>query len=170
MGVVRRETGTLVSRACTVAGAIVVVLALVIPARRLWYGHDRARASLPSRELRAAVADVRCVISDSPMALIGLNALSRNLANGCPNWIDVTGRTYASDMNVRGEDGRRVSRVANLRWQQALRDYLLSGDAVIIMRAKDVGIGPSTWEAIVGGGILATDGTHVVYRVDRHRH
>ena len=167
MGVVRRTTGILVSRACTVAGAIVVVLALVIPARMLWYGHDRERASLPARQLTAAVRDVRCVMSDSPMALIGLDALSRNLANGCPNWIDVTGRTYASDMNVRGEDGRRVSRVANPRWQQALRAYLLSGDAVIILRANDVGLSPSTWDAILGGGILATDGTHVVHKVDR---
>jgi alpha-1,2-mannosyltransferase len=103
------------------------------------------------------------------MALIGLNALDRNLANGCPNWIDVTGRTYASDMNVRGLDGRRVSRTANPRWQQALRDYLLSGDAVIIMRAKDVGISPITWDAILGGGMLATDGTHVIYGVERSR-
>jgi alpha-1,2-mannosyltransferase len=169
LGAVRRETGTLVARSCAVAGATVVAIALVIPAGRLWYGHDRARASLPSRQLAAAVTDVRCVMSDSPMALIGLDALSRNLANRCPNWIDVTGRTYASDMDVRGEDGRRVSRLANPHWQQALRRYLLSGDAVIIMRAKDAGISSSTREAIVGGGILATDGVHSVYRVDSGR-
>ncbi len=108
-------------------------------------------------------------MSDSPMALIGLNALDRNLANGCPNWIDVTGRTYASDMSARDLDGRSVSRTANLRWQRALRDYLLSGDAVIIMRAKDVGISPTTWDAILGGGILATDGAHVIYRVEGRR-
>ena len=171
IGVARRETGTLAVRAWAIAGAMVVVLALVIPARRLWYGHDRARASLsvPSRQLTAAVADLPCVMSDSPMALIGLNALSRNLANGCPNWIDVTGRTYASDMNVRGENGRRLSRSANPRWQQALRDYLLSGDAVIIVRAEDAGIGPSTWHAIIGGGILAADGPYFIFRVESGR-
>ena len=108
-------------------------------------------------------------MSDSPMALIGLNALDRNLANGCPNWIDVTGRTYASDMAVRDQDGRRVPRMDNARWQRALREYLLSGDAVIIMRAKDAGISPGTWDAIVGGGILATDGMHVVYGVQARR-
>ena len=170
MGGVRRQTGALVVRACAAAGAMVVVLALVIPVRRLWYGHDRARALLPSKQLMAATADVRCVMSDSPMALIGLNALSRSLANGCPNWIDVTGRTYASDMDVRDENGRRMSRVDNLHWQQALRDYLLSGDAVIIIRAKDAGISASTWDAIIGGGILAADGAHVVYRVESGRH
>ena len=169
IGAVRRETGTLAARACAVAGAVVVVMALVVPARRLWYGHDQARVSLPSRQLGAAVTGLRCVMSDSPMALIGLNVLSRNLADGCPNWIDVTGRTYASDMDVRGEDGRPVPRLANPRWQEALRTYLLSGDAVIIMRAKDVGISPPTWEAIVGGGILATEGAHSIYRVDSGR-
>ncbi|MDQ4071094.1 MAG: hypothetical protein M3203_16735, partial [Actinomycetota bacterium] len=164
VGVVGGEKSGLFTRASAVAGAVVVALALVIPASRLWYGSGRTRASLPSTQLASAVADVRCVMSDSPMALIALNVLDRTLANGCPNWIDVTGRTYASDMNVRGQDGRRLSRTANPRWQPALRDYLLSGDAVIIMRARDVGISPATWEAIVAGGILATDGAHVVYR------
>ena len=103
------------------------------------------------------------------MALVGLNALSRSLADGCPNWIDVTGRSYEPDMRVRGEDGRRLPRLANPRWQQALRTYLLSGDAVIIMRANDVGISPSTWEAIVGGGILVTDGAHFIYRTGSGR-
>ena len=168
VGVVRRQTGRVFARACAVAGAIVVVLALVVPATLLWYGSGRTRVLLPSRQLASAATDVRCVMSDSPMALIGLNALNRNLANGCPNWIDVTGRTYASDMRVRGQDGRRVPRTDNPRWQRALRDYLLSGDAVIIIRAKDAGIGSTTWDAILGGGILATDGVHVIYRVEGH--
>jgi hypothetical protein len=69
-------------------------------------------------------------------------------------------------MDVRGQDGGRVSRMANPRWQRALRHYLLSGDAVIIVRARDVGISPATWDAILAGGILATDGAHVIYRVE----
>ena len=166
VGVVRRETRSVPAGLSVVAGATVVVLALVVPATWLWYGRGEARASLPTGQLAAAAADVRCVMSDSPMALIGLNALNRGLANDCPNWIDVTGRTYASDMDVRGPDGRRVPRAANPRWQHALRDYLLAGDAVIIMRAGDVGIGPTTWDAIVAGGVLARDGAHVIYRVE----
>jgi alpha-1,2-mannosyltransferase len=169
LGGVRHDPGRLFPRAGAVAGATVVVLALVIPAARLWYGRDRARASLPSRQVRLAVTNARCIMSDSPMALIGLNALDRGLANGCPNWIDVTGRTYASDMNVRDQEGKRVSRIDNARWQQALRDYLLAGDAVIIMRAKDAGISLTTWDAILGDGILATDGTHVIYAVKGER-
>jgi alpha-1,2-mannosyltransferase len=165
VAVIRREVGRLFARACAVAGAILVVLALVIPANRLWYGRGKAGASLPSGRLASAVASVRCVVSDSPMALIALNALNRNLASGCPNWIDVTGRTYASDMDVRDQDGRPVARIANLRWQRALRDYLLSGDVVILVRARDVGISPMTWETIQAGGIFAADASHVIYRV-----
>lgn len=169
VGGARHEPARLFTRACAVAGATVVVLALVIPANRLWYGRANRQASLSSSQLTSAVTDVRCVMSDSPMALIGLNALDRNFVNGCPNWIDVTGRTYASDMNVRDQDGRPVARIDNPRWQRELRDYLLSGDAVIIIRAKDVGISPTTWDAIMGGGILATDGTHVIYGVQGRR-
>jgi len=165
VGGLGHERRRLFTHACAVAGATVVAMALVIPANRLWYGQGKTHASPSSRQLTSAVTTVRCVMSDSPMALIALNALHRNLVNGCPNWIDVTGRTYASDMNVRDRDGRRVPRIDNPRWQRALRDYLLSGDAVIIIRAGDVGISPTTWDAILGGGVLATDGIHVIYRV-----
>jgi hypothetical protein len=148
-------------------GAAIVILVIAGSAMALWY--RRGKTTSPPRELASAVTKVRCVMSDSPMALIGLNALDRDLANGCPNWVDVTGRTYAPDMSVRGPDGRLLTRDANPRWQSALRDYLLSGDAVIVTRANDEGLSPSTWDAIRAGGVLARDGTHVVYAVPRRR-
>jgi hypothetical protein len=104
-------------------------------------------------------------MSDSPMALIALNLLDRNLANGCREWVDVTGRTYASDMKIRGPDGRPMPRVANLRWQRALADYLRSGQAVIITRRNDAGISKSTFDSIRSGGIVATAGSNVIYAV-----
>jgi hypothetical protein len=107
------------------------------------------------------------MMSDSPMALIELNALDDSLADGCPDWVDVSGRTYAPDMAVRGLDGRRLSRSANPRWQQAVRDYLLSGDAVILLRANDAGISPATQAAIESGEVLGRDRTHVIYSVGR---
>ena len=36
---------------------------------------------------------------------------------------------------------------------------------MIIIRAKEAGMSASTWDAIVGRGILVTDGVHVIYRV-----
>jgi hypothetical protein len=70
-------------------------------------------------------------------------------------------------MAVRRPDGQRVPRDANLVWQRALRDYLLSGDAIIIRRATDTGMSPDTWEAIRVGGVLAAQDGQVVYRVNR---
>jgi alpha-1,2-mannosyltransferase len=164
----RRETG-LVARPFAIAGVLVVVLALVGSAKSLWYKRPKNRSLQVSGQLASAVTQVPCVMSDSPMVLVGLNALDRDLANGCPNWVDVTGRTYAPDMSVGGPDGRLLTRPANPRWQGALRDYLLSGDAVIVTRANEEGLSPTTWDAIRAGGILARDGTHIIYAVPRRR-
>lgn len=111
--------------------------------------------------LSRAVANVRCVMSDSPMGLIELNALSRGLANGCPNWIDVTGRTYGPD---RSPEGR--SRAQNHRWQRDLTRYLRSGDAVIIVRGHGTGVSKRTQAAISRDGVLAHDAGQTVYRVE----
>jgi hypothetical protein len=159
------ESRRLLFRACTVTAAAVILLVLLGTAKAMWYRRGRPPTPLPPTQLAAAVSDVRCVTSDSPMALIGLNALDRSLANGCVDWVDVTGRTYDPDMDVRGGDGKRVSRVANQRWQLALQAYLRSGGAVIIARPKDVGIGPATWNAIRSGGVLAAAGPNTVYGV-----
>jgi hypothetical protein len=164
----RRES-SLVARSFAIAGVLVVVFALVGSAKALWYKRPKNRSLQVSGQLASAVTPVPCVMSDSPMVLVGLNALDRDLANGCPNWVDVTGRTYAPDMSVAGPDGRLLSRPANPRWQGALRDYLLSGDAVIVTRANDEGLSPTTWDAIRAGGILARDETHIIYAVPRRR-
>ncbi len=159
------ERRPLLLRACAVTGAAVVLLVLVGTAKAQWYRRGRPPTPLPPTQLASAVSDVRCVMSDSPMALIGLNALDRSLGNGCVDWVDVTGRTYGADMDVRTRDGERVPRVANPQWQRALRDYLRSGEAVIVARPKDAGISPATWDAIRSGGVLATAGPTTVYGV-----
>ena len=165
LGPTWRQTGPLLTRSCAIAGATIVALVVVGSAEAMWYRPATAATALPARQLASAVSSVACVSSDSPMALIGLNALDRDLSNGCVDWVDVTGRAYASDMIVRGQDGRQVPRVANPRWQKALGSYLRSGEAVIIIRSKDSGISPTTLDAIQGGGILAASGTDVVYAV-----
>jgi alpha-1,2-mannosyltransferase len=163
----RRMIDRVAARTVASAAVVVVVGVLLAPAVGLWYGRGSSVGRFPSQQLAPAVRHSRCVMSDSPMGLIVLNSLSRNLANGCSNWVDVTGRTYAPDMAVRRPDGQRIPRDANLVWQRALRDYLLSGDAIIIRRATDTGMSPGTWEAIRGGGVLAAQDGQVVYRVNR---
>ncbi|MBV9412946.1 MAG: hypothetical protein JO148_15245, partial [Acidimicrobiia bacterium] len=165
LGALAVEDRRLWIRGCAVAGATVVLLVLVGTAKAQWYRRGRRPSPLPPTQLASAVTGVRCVTSDSPMALIGLDALDRSLANGCVDWVDVTGRTYGPDMDVRTGDGERVPRVANQRWQLALRAYLQSGDAVVVARPKDAGISPATWDAIRSGGVLAKAGATTVYTV-----
>jgi len=111
-------------------------------------------------QLSRSVAGLRCVMSDSSMALIELDALSRGLAAGCPNWIDVTGRTY-------GVNKSDQPRSRNERWQRDLTRYLRSGDAIIIYRRRSTGISRETQTAISRDGVLARAGGQTVYRV-RH--
>jgi hypothetical protein len=163
----RGGIGRVAARVGWMASAVVMLVVLVVPAVGLWYGRGSAVGRFPAAQLARAVAQARCVMSDSPMGLILLNALSRNLANGCRNWVDVTGRAYAPDMRARRADGERVPREANPRWQRALRDYLLSGDAVIIRHARSSGMSRATWAEIRSGGVLASVDGHVVYRARR---
>jgi uncharacterized membrane protein len=110
--------------------------------------------------LTRAVAHVRCVMSDSPMALIELDALSRGLSAGCPDWIDDTGPTY-------GRDRSSHKRTHNQRWQRDATRYLRAGGAVILLRGKRSGLDRHTRHEITRNGLLdAVDG-HRVYRVIR---
>ncbi len=115
----------------TVAVATVTALILGLGAAVLRPFHGAAQLT------RAAAAE-RCVMTDSPIAQIELNALSRGLANGCRNWVDVTGLTYGPD---RGQYPGQP-RVDNARWQRDLLRYLRSGDAVILVRAGTRGHPP----------------------------
>jgi hypothetical protein len=109
--------------------------------------------------LSSKVAHVRCVMSDSPMALIELNALSRGLAAGCPDWIDDTGVTY-------GADQAGGTRSHDRRWQRAATHYLRSGGAVILFRGpRAAGLDPHTRREITENGLLDAAGGHRIYRV-----
>jgi hypothetical protein len=115
----------------------------------------------PGRTLAGRVARVRCVMSDSPMALIELDALSRDFADHCPNWVDVTGRTYGVDAPPAAHVVRRPH---NVKWQADLRRYLLSGEAVIVIR-RGTGLAPATRRAIERLPVLGRAGVDVVHAV-----
>lgn len=105
-----------------------------------------------------AASHVRCVMSDAPNGLIELNALDRDLANGCPNWVDVTAKTYF------GADRASVPRRFNKRWQHDLATYLLSGDAVFLVRIHGDGMASATLRTIKHGGLLAATRYTRIYR------
>ncbi len=110
-------------------GAVLVVTAMT--AVTVFVRPNRVTAPFPSSRLAAAVAHLRCVTSDSPLALIRLEALSRSLADGCPMYVDLTGLIL--DLHVPAESG--LPMVDQPTWQARARAYLFSGDAVILVRA-----------------------------------
>lgn len=119
----------------------------------------------PGPPLAARVVHVRCVMADSPMALIELDALSRDLAHGCPDWVDVSGRTYGVDAPPHGEP---LVRSHNRKWQADLRRYLLSGNAAVIIRTA-TGFSAATQDTIEDLPVLARDHGITVYRVPSAR-
>jgi alpha-1,2-mannosyltransferase len=133
------------------AAALLFAVVLVTPSARA-----HPIAAFPGRRLAASVATTHCVMADTPMALIELDALSRDFRDGCRMWVDVTGRTY-------GPDKGPIPRSRNRKWQADLRTYLLSGDALITSRG-DTGISRSTLRYLHRGGVLARAGHYVIYR------
>jgi hypothetical protein len=149
-GVLRRTQRTLgwLTAAAAGAGTACIAIAGTFHATAPWRGAHR---------LAAAVKSLHCVMSDEPAGLIALDRLDVNMSHGCPNWVDVTGRTYF------GTDRSSRSRAANPTWQRDLTRYLRSGQAVIILRADGDGMTPKTFEAVTRDGILVSDGRYRVY-------
>jgi hypothetical protein len=112
----------------------------------------------PDHVLQASVASARCVQSDTPIALIQLDVLSRDLAHGCQLWVDVIGRTYQPPLKPTGVvDGRPAVRRTYAPWQQALGQYLLSGSAVVVLDPHAAGIAASTLRLVERGPAFADD-------------
>ncbi|WP_143448508.1 glycosyltransferase 87 family protein [Kineosporia sp. A_224] len=112
----------------------------------------------PAAELRPALAGARCVTADSPMALVALDVLGRDLRNGCRVAIDVSGATYDSAALPLRPDGRAVVRSQNPHWQRYLMDYLGTGDATLLVRGTADNLSPASrqlfrsWPTVVSRG------------------
>jgi alpha-1,2-mannosyltransferase len=148
----RRGAVRVVRRAGATAGLILLALPLI------WLRVGRA---FPQGSLAAAASTSSCVMADSPMALIELDALSRSFGARCRNWVDVTGRTYGADSSNR-------ARTTNARWQRDVRNYLLSGDAFIVIRSG-TGLSAATRAELERQPVLARDGQYVIYRGRKSR-
>jgi hypothetical protein len=125
-------------------------------------GHSRNLVDpFPGRTFERATAGLHCVMTDSTSALILMNRLSDVLEHGCPTWIDVTGRTYF------GPAKSDAPRVGNVAWQRELQRYLLSGDAVVIVRPDGTEPSRPTWRLIRANAPIANGDGFVLYRVAR---
>jgi hypothetical protein len=145
-------------RAGALAAWLPVVAAGTVTALIIGLATTVAEPFHGAETLSREVAHVRCVMSDSPMALIELNSLSRGLAAGCPDWIDDTGPTY-------GQDRANGLRSQDRRWQHAATHYLRAGGAVILLRSRASGFDRHTRREITRNGVLDEAGGHRVYQV-----
>ena len=100
------------------------------------------------------------------MALIQLDALSRDLADHCPLWVDVTGRTYAAPLRPTGRArpaGHPPQTFAP--WQHALLAYLRSGQQVVVIQPRETGISRTTLEHVLRGPTIGRADGYVLHRV-----
>jgi alpha-1,2-mannosyltransferase len=134
-----------VGRAAAVPAA--VLLGAVVVAQVVGDVQLRVGTAFPGAQVHALAATQRCVVSDSPAALVQSDLLSRDLARGCPVRVDVSGATYAGDRAV-GAHGTPLPRLLNPVWQKDIRSYLMSQPMVILDRRFNDGLSPATMAAL----------------------
>ncbi len=141
------------------------VIAFATAIAAMAFGLLPVRAVPPGRgsRLTPLVSAAHCVTSDSPMLLIRMNVLSRDLERGCEVWVDVSGTVLGPDRMSAGKDGRAVPPQGNQRWQRDVTRYLLSGDATMVVRPQ-TGLDAASWRLIKAHGVLAASGNIVIYR------
>jgi hypothetical protein len=93
-----------------------------------------------------------------------MDLLTRDLERHCRLWVDVTGLTYDT-LAVRLPDGNPLPRSLNRRWQQALIDYLFSGDATILVLGDGDGLAPDTARMIDRLPVLMRDSGYTLWQV-----
>jgi hypothetical protein len=142
--------------------AAVVALAGCVTATAVLIRPSPIISPFPQAQLAARLPAVRCVTSVTPIALIELDVLSRNLAHGCPQWVDSYGRTYSVDK----PSGASRSRIRNNKWQADVRRYLFSGDVTILI-AGDASLSPATLRLIHSEPLIVRAGPVSMFRVSR---
>jgi hypothetical protein len=157
----------------TVGGGRVVMVTLAMTVAPLtafaWTVAGLHRGSaFPGARLRQAAASSRCVTADSPVALIQMDLLGRDLERRCRVWVDVTGLTYDT-AGMRRPNGDPVPRQLNGGWQQALIEYLLSGNATIVVRRDGDGLAPDTARTIDHLPVLVRVSGYTLWQVPPDR-
>ncbi|MGV8909437.1 MAG: hypothetical protein ACOH1Y_10680 [Propionicimonas sp.] len=105
------------------------------------------------------VAAGGCVTSDDPEPLIELDVFGRNIARGCPVWIDLTGHSYV-------DEAAGLVRIQNPVFQHQAITYLASGEVAIIGR-EDTSryLDAANRKLVNSWPVLARTGSYTVHRV-----
>lgn len=137
--------------AVALTAAMLAVTCLVTAA-----GTQAPRPYGGAADLTRAVRNDKCVMSNNPTTLLRLDALSRGLAAGCPNWIDVSGRRM-------GPDTPAALTARHRTWHGVVLQYLRSGDAVALWQPRSSGYLKLVRNQLAKDGIVARAGGHVIY-------
>lgn len=137
--------------------AIVTAGALALTGLITVAGSEAIPAYAGAGTLTRALHGERCVMSNTTTLLLRLDAFSRDLANGCPNWVDVSGR-------LMGADDAAALKASHESWQEAELKYLQSGDAVILWPERADYL-PVVRAALRKEPVIARSGVNVAYRV-----
>jgi len=117
--------------------------------------------------MAAAAAAAACVKSDSPMALIELDALDRSFAPGCQDWGDVLAGTFGAGKKA----DRLVPGQPDPAWNFDLNQYLTSGDAVMLMRSpRVIGLPTADELRIEQHSVITSDGLYTLYATGQSRY
>ncbi|MGN6741961.1 MAG: glycosyltransferase 87 family protein [Amnibacterium sp.] len=122
----------------------------------------RPGLAVPASRMQALVAGARCVTGDAPEGLLLADALDRDLANGCPVMVDVTGLTHDRDRSATLPAGRPTPLGADAAWQRDLGDYLLSGQRIVLARSLESGVGPALRHRLAERPVLLSSAEFVV--------
>jgi alpha-1,2-mannosyltransferase len=142
-------------RALRMAGVAVLGAAAMVAGVLLVPIRVGAGPPFPASQLSEAAEDQRCLLSDTSIALIEMNVLSRDLRNNCTVHIDVTGYTYEGELAL-GPNDQLLPRRKNAAWQKQILTYLTSGNAVLLARGKSTGLSLASKRAIDRRAVLAS--------------
>jgi alpha-1,2-mannosyltransferase len=94
----------------------------------------------PESAMADALAGARCVAADSAGALVAADVLSRDLQNGCPVVVDVTGLTYDQDPGDLTSGPTASARRHDPEWQRAVDRYLTGAEAALFDQWRSDGL------------------------------
>lgn len=144
----QRGRGLQIAGVAVLSAAVLTAAVRVVP---LSFGY---RTPFPGSQLGEAAEQQRCLVSDTPIALIEMNALSRDLRNDCKVHVDVTGYTYEGELAL-GPGDRLLARSKNAAWQRQVLGYLRSGNAVLLARGKGTGLSRASRRVIAQWPVLS---------------
>lgn len=147
---IRREQLVRAPAITATAGALAISCLITIT------GAYAMPAYAGAARLTRAVTGERCVSSNNPTVLLRLDALSRGLAAGCPEWIDVGGR-------VMGPDDPAALQARGSSWQDVELRYLRAAGAAVLWPENPRYL-PQVRRGLAQDGTILTVDGNTVYR------